>query len=941
MFSAIKAQEVNIPEDTVLNVRQIGYYSQPEYKITSAVSVISGDELPHSFTPNLFDKLNGRLPGLTVTQSSAEPGIVDNTLRVRGTGTYMGVRDPLLVIDGVVYHNRDISGSSAVDYGWRTIISQLAAEEIESVTLLKDASATSVYGQRGANGVLLVTTKRGKISPLKINASAQIGFQQPTRIPEFLDAYNYATLYNEAYRNTNQTNVDFYSQQALEHYKNGDSPSLYPNVNWYKEIIRDLSPVYNINMNFQGGGSTVKYFVLLNYLNNAGLLTNTKGLTETAENSTFERYNIRSNVDIQASNNFSVHATIGLVIEDKLNPYGRNTGDVIYQVQVTPPNAFPVKNPDGSWGGTSTYSNPLANISDRGYWVSNLRNLTSSLKLTEKLDFITRGLSASALIGFNSYHTSYTIKSKEYLYKSLREGADGEPEIAEELGNKGTLTVDEGSYNEWRNVSVQAFLNYNRKFGVHDLEAVAVYTYEDEYYPFDLNHRPGQLQNYRHEGFSSRLNYTLNGRYIAEASLGIQATEIFAKEKRTGYFPSASIGWILSEEDFLKNNRFLRFLKVRTSYGLTGNDRLQSYTANYRFLYLPSYDYAENYFFGKTTTQASGMRQTYLTNPDITWEKEKKFNVGLDANLLGCLDVAFDYFENRRQDILATPARTIPSYAGIPTSYLNLGKTKNHGFEASIAYKGGDNKDFKYYAQLSAWMAKNTLVYQSEEVRLYDYLAREGYPIDQPFYYEATGLYTQEEIDNPEVAKPQWKNVLPGDIKYKDQNGDKIIDQYDVRAFGYTAIPEITMGLNLGFSYKGFDFNTFLAAALNRSVYLSNLYYRPFQGNSGVSKYVLDGRWTEQNPDPNAKFPRLSLTQEQNNYQGSTFWVCNGNFLKMRNLEIGYTFKKIFSAKLSDLRVFVNGSNIFSIDKVKDYDPEAIGGYPAVRTFSLGAKVQF
>jgi len=946
LFSTVLAQEIKITKDSILSkhklIKFIGYDSQPEYKVTSSVSSISGDELSNSFTPNLFDKLIGRLPGLTITQGSAEPGVVNNTLRARGIGTYMGVNDPLLVIDGMVYNNRDISGNPGVDYGWRTIIAQLAPEEIESISLLKDASATAIYGLRGANGVLLVTTKRGKISPLKISISSQMGFQQPTHIPKFLDAYGYATLYNEAYRNTKQTNTDFYNQNALDHYKTGDSPYLYPNVDWYKETVREITPVYNTNMNFRGGNATVKYFVLLSYLGNPGLIKATEGLTATAKNPSFERYNIRSNVDIQVSKEFSANATVGLVVEDKVNPYDRNTSGLFYQLRATPPNSFPVKNPDESWGGNGTFSNPLANISDRGYWSSNLRNLTSSLKLTEKLDFITPGLSVSALIGFNSFHVGYSNRSKEYLYNSLREGVDGKIEIAQHFGNKGTLTANEGLYNEWRNMSVQGFLNYARKFGSHDINVLAVYTYEDEYNTFDISDRTGQLQNYRHEGLGARFNYTLMHRYIAEFSFGSQATEIFAKGKRTGFFPAGSIGWIATDEDFMMDNDLIKFLKLRISYGLTGNDRLQGYTTDYRFLYTAGYNYSENYYFGKTTTQNPGMRQTYLTNPDITWEKENKFNVGFDANILDNMDLSFDYFDNIRYDILASPARTIPSYAGIPTSYLNLGKTKNQGFEASISYKGTVNKDFSYSAQFNASIAKNTLVYQSEEAKLYDYLGREGYPINQPFYYEAIGLYTQEEINDQTVAKPKWKNVLPGDIRYKDQNGDGVINDYDVRAYGFTEIPDITMGLNLGFSYKGFDFNAFLQSALNRSIYLGDIYYRPFQGNSGVSTYVLNNRWTEQNPDQNAKFPRLSLNQEQNNYRGSTFWVRNGDFLKLRNIELGYTFKKILStSSSSDLRVFINGSNLFSIDHVKDFDPEDIDGYPAVRTVSLGAKFSF
>lgn len=337
-----------------------------------------------------------------------------------------------------------------------------------------------------------------------------------------------------------------------------------------------------------------------------------------------------------------------------------------------------------------------------------------------------------------------------------------------------------------------------------------------------------------------------------------------------------------------------------------------------------------------------GIRQSVVGNPNVTWEKEKKFDLGVDVNLWGNLNLSFNYFHNRRNDILCLPGRTLPSYLGLGGSmpYLSIGETKNYGFEAMAMYTGNIGREFNYFAKMTAWMAKNTLVYKSEEIKEYDYLKSEGRAIGKPFRYEAIGYYTQDEINDPEVAKPNWKEVLPGDLRYKDTNNDGVIDENDKNYFGYTDIPEITLGLTLGFEYKNFDFSAFFHAALNRDVYLGGAYYRPFQSNGKISEFALD-RWTSEETASSAKFPRLSLNNEQNNYQESTFWVRNGNFLKLRNVELGYTFKNFIRSFDSNLRVFLNGTNLFSLDHVKDYDPENLGGYPAVRTITLGAKFQF
>lgn len=909
---------------------QLGYDMPEGYNRSSAVSTVKGEELSRSFTPNLINSLVGRLPGLTVTQGSDEAGVVDNTLRARGLGTFQGLKDPLIVIDGFVSQYTDEDGYL------RSLFSQLMPEEIESITLLKDAAATAIYGMRGANGVLLIKTKRGRNQPLKVNFNAQVGFQQAIEMPKFLDSYGYATLYNEAYASANG-GAQYYSAEALDAYKNGTDKYLYPNVDWYDETLRKMAELYKVGLSFQGGNEIAQYFVLLNYMGNSGLMKRTKDMSDNTHNQIYNRYNVRSNVDVNITKNLSAHVTLGIAIEDKKTPggtddMGKNTSDLFTRLETIPANSFPVRNPNGTWGGSSNWSNPLANIVDRGYWTQNSRYINSALRLTEKLDMLLPGLSVSGAISFNSYYLSYFNRYANYEYYSLLgKDAGGNYLYSEPYGKKETITIDDSMSDQWRNTTLEGSLNYDNSFGNHDLHALLLYSYESETY--------GNEQPYVHVGMGANFAYTYAKKYTAEFSMGVQATETFAKGHRTGVFPAGAVSWVISEEDFLKDNDVVKYLKLRTSYGLTGNDQINGDT---RFMYEQEYGEKEGYNIGVANGYIPGYRQLRLANPDISWEKEQKFNIGIETDLWGKLGLSVDYFHNRRAGILCLPNRSIPSYIGAELPYQNIGKTKNQGVEASVMWNDRVGRDFNYYVKADVWASKNKILYMSEEIKAENntHLYKTGHHIDQAYYLEALGYYTQAEIDDPNVAKPTWKEVVPGDLKYKDWNGDGVIDNNDSYPFGYTEIPEITLGLNLGFTYKNFDFSAFFHGVLNRTVYLDANYYKAFQNNGSVSEFAL-GRWTSEDTADKATYPRLSLTNEQNNYRSSTFWARNGNFLKLRDVEVGYTFKDIIPSTHADLRVFANGTNLFAIDDVEGYDSERIGGYPAVRTVSLGVNVQF
>ncbi len=910
---AFSQTETNKADSLIMNkyeiLQEIAFGQQPIYKTTSAISNVEGNILEKTFNPNLHNTLIGVLPGVTVTQSSSEPGVIDNAIRVRGLATYMGSNDPLILVDG-----------------FRSSFSELVTQEIESITVLKDASATAIYGLRGANGVLLVTTKRGVKSPLKISFSSQVGFQQATRLPNYLDSYNFAMLYNEAERNNGIT-TPAYSEDDLNAYRSGNDPYYHPNVDWYNEVLRKVAPIYNINLNFRGGDHIVRYFVLLNYIKNDGLLMRSGNESDNSINETYDRYNVRTNVDVNITKRFSAGVTVGLSVEDRANPYQENTSNLFNTLNYVNPNSFPVYNPNGSFGGNAIFTNPVGDLLETGYWKSNSRTINTALKLTGLLDMITPGLSISGTGAFNSWYIGFSNKYKTYSRYSITPGTDGQPIYSTPYGEDTPLTGDEGQSNQWRNTSLLFSLDYSRIFGLHQIDAMAMYNYEE--------HIIGSEQSYQHVGGGARITYTFDKRYIGEVSFGYQGSENFASGERFGFFPAASIGWIASNEEFLQNSDAVNFLKTRTSYGLTGNDNI----GGRRFMYDEEYNYTADYFFGSMNTTLRGIALQYLANKDITWEKEKKFNIGVDASLFRAWDLSLDYFNNHRYDILSSPDRDIPGYIGAALPLMNVGEVKNQGFEASLRYNGKANQ-VEYFADLKVWYAKNKIIYNSEPVQANDYAYRTGRQINQPYYLIALGFYTQEEINDPKIAKPTWSTVQPGDIRYQDQNGDNIIDGNDWYPVGNTDLPALTAGLTLGAKFRGFDFSALFHAVTQRDVYFSSPYYRAFQGRGKVSE-VAFGRWTPETA-ASATYPRLSATDDQNNFQGSTFWKCDGSFIKLRTIELGYTFKNIIKSNNSDLRVFANGNNLFSIDHVKDSDPEMLsGGYPAVRTLSIGAKLDF
>ena len=903
--------------------RPIAYGVQPAWKVTSAVSSVSGNDLRKNFTTNLGNTLFGRIPGLGVSQGGGEPGNDSPGLRARGINTYGSGRNMLILVDG-----------------YESSYEQLVPDEIETVSLLKDASATAIYGLRGANGVLLITTKRGANSPLVVNFSTQQGFHTASRLPQFLGSYDYARLYNEGLKNDGK--APLYTDADLDAYRTGSDPFFHPNVNWYDQLLKKTAPISSYNLNFKGGNNSFRYFVLLNAVMSNGLYKNTGDMVPESVNSQYSRINFRSNVDINLTKRLSASLTLGGSVEDKSNPGGTTTGGIFNALATLPPNAFPVYNANGTFGGTSALSNPLANLLQTGSYASNGRTLQTNLRFTEQLDMIAPGLSVSAAVSFNNYFRSYSDKTKQYERYSATKGIAGDT-VYTRFGQNTSLVGNEANSDQYRNIIFQGFLNYSKTVGKHDISALLMYN-SDTYTvtnPTIVNNAVESLP-YKHLGGGGRVTYTNSSKYIGEFSFGYMGSEAFPKSRRYGFFPAASVGWIASNESFLSGNNLITYLKLRASYGLTGNDQIGSPN---RYFYEQPYRYSASYFLGTANTQVFGLAEG-VGNPNVSWEKEKKLNIGIELTLAKRLELGLDIFRQDRYDILAAPNSTVPQYIGTTLPLLNQGKVTNSGFEATIRYSNqatgtASAHAFQYMVEASGWYAQNKIVFNSEAIRLNAYQYTTGQAIGQPFGLQALGLF-KDQADIAASPRQIFAPVQPGDIKYKDQNGDGIIDQNDTRPIGNTSVPTLTVSLHSRLQYKGFDLDFLFQGVTGRTAYFGGTLFQAFQNNGQAGPIALN-RWTPETA-ATATYPRLSASNNQNNFLFSDYWQRDGSFIKLRSLELGYTVNSelVKRVKLTNARLFVNGTNLFSLDHMDGYaDPELIGGYPPLRTVSMGIRLQF
>ncbi len=928
--------------NTPIGYENILFETVPTRYITGAVSGVKGNSLEKNFNTEFTKSLFGRVAGLYAAQGSYEPGFGVSQLYVRGINNFGDAQNtPLVVIDGFITN----------DYGLSNALTQLVPEEIESITVLKDAEAAVFFGARAANGVVLVTTRKGIKEGLNVKFSMKQGFMQAQQLPEFLDAYNYALLYNEAQRNDGV--YPQYTMDDLHAYQTKNDPYFHPDVNWYNEVLRKNAPVSAYNLSLQGGNDFVRYFTMANVMNSQGLLKKFGNMDKESVNSDYSRYNFRTNIDMKITDIFSAEFKIGGSIEETSNPHTYSTYSLYNLLARVPPNSFPVYNPDGSWGGNATYSNPYADLISTGFRKTNSRTILSSLKVTADLGQFVKGLKISGVASLNNYFRSGSVKSKSYERFAVSLNTAGDTIYSNPIGQLTSLSGSEETLDQYRNMIFQGFINYDRLFGANALSVIAMMGTDNvvRYAPADESGGPSASSTdpYKHNDGALKVRYVRGNKYILSGTVAYTGSDFFAPGKRYGIFPSASAGWIISEENFLRNHRIVDFLKLRVSYGMTGNDIITTIgTYDSRYGYYPRYG-GQSYYFGTNNGYANGSFLYQTGNEGLTWEKEKQLNLGFDMTLWKNIEMSFDFFNRHRKDILVSSDAKIPLFAGIYIPYLNLGRARNSGFDVSLQYRNASNAPLQFVAGLNLTYYKTKVLYNAEPVQINPHLYATGRRINQPIGYKSLGFYTPEDIekrksDITSIPGVLTETIQAGDIKYADIGGpegkpDGIIDSYDRTAIGNPGLPQIFGGATFGLRYKGFDLDVVFEGAGGNSVALMGNYFAAFQNNGQAGTIALN-RWTPETAST-ATYPRLSAEDNLNNYLYSDFWQRDGSYLKLRSAEIGYTFSHglLEKVRIHSVRLFMNGTNLFSLDGIPYGDPSALTGFPVMRTFTAGLNI--
>lgn len=890
---------------------------------TSAVSVITSESTNKRSAKNIGNSILGQGSGLISLQNSGNYAGINPTFYIRGMQSLDG-NTPLFVVDGI---ERDIQ--------------YISAEEVESVSVLKDAAATALYGYKGANGVVLITTKRGKFNSkeIKVNLDHAINFM--AHKPKFVDAQTYAKAMNEAYANDGFENPR-YTQEEVDAFGSGKYPYLYPNVNWVDETFRNHSVTNMLNASFTGGGEKFKYYALLDLQYDNGFVKNPDTHEGYSTNNKYVKGNLRMNMDMILSKNTTMKVNLlGVLAESNAPGNSAKLWDMVYSL---PSAAFAVKGEDGKWGGNSTWAgtvNPVAQSQDAGYSRNHNRGIYTDLTIRQELPAVLKGLAVQGRIAYDHFSNIYENYSKTYVYGSptVADWLNGEPQLGKAFtgGSESDLGASISTNSFSRRFHIDASADYQNTFGAHSIYSQLKYDYEfsDE---FAIN-----STLYR-QNISWYTHYGLLDRYFLDLALVESGSNRLAPGSKWALSPTVSAAWVLSKENFMKNLNWVDFLKLRASYGIIQTDILPESGWMY---YMQQYQTTGGTYPFNSGFQ-SDFGRTYLdaiATSGLTREKAAKFNVGVDATLFGGLDFSFDGFCQRRSNIWVSTAGKYSSEFGVDAPYEGDGIVDSWGWEASLDYNKqiGDVK-FNIGANIDYY--RSQIKEQDEAPKLYPNLVSTGHRVSQLFGYKAIGFFKdQADID---ASKPQLlgSTPRPGDIKYEDVNGDGQIDTNDKTAIGYSTVaPEIYYNIHLGVEWKGLGVDAMFQGTGRYSGVLSTKsMYKPLVGNTTISQYYYDNRWTPETAST-AKFPALSSTSNANNYNTNTLWMFDRSFFKLRNIEVYYNFPKAMLAKtklLNAAKLYVRGVDLFSFDHLDESDPEVFGATnPLNRSIVAGLSVTF
>lgn len=894
---------------------QMGYgFEKSPDQLTASVDVVYSDELETNSVLDPSESLFGQLSGLTVLQNGGEPWNRKPDMFIRGKGT-LNNSSMLVLVDGF---ERDLSS--------------LSLPEIESVSVLKDGAALAMYGQRGANGVILVTTKRGEYNSFNVDVSFEQGFNMPFRTPEFLNAYDYAMAVNEA--SALDGNPFVYSEYELEDFRNGTQPSFFPDVDWWGETLRDYGTATNFNSSFWGGGESVKYFVSLNYQNERGLFDNTELDDRYNSQMKYDRFNFRTNLDIDLTKTTKFMVNVGGSINGRKEPGARVSG-VMNALYSVPSAAFPIETFNGVWGGTEYYdNNPVALVSSTGMRQPHSREINADGRIIQDLSAWLEGLSAEVAVGYDNDVAYWENKTRDFLYESIavsrnpETGAIADTTVAR-YGSETDLNFSDSFGGQRRHATLYGKVNYETSWGQNELTTSVMYHQ-------DKRVNDGQYNTFLHQNAMASASYAYRNRYFIDGVLSYSGSSVLPEDEHFGIFPALSAGWIVSREDFLKNSGLIDYLKLRASWGMSGNDIMAPN------LYDQGFYSGGGYFFTDNNNNFGGIREGQLPAMGLTYENSVKTNVGLDVELLDHLSLAVDAFYEKRNDILISTNGSVPSLIGVGRAVENVGEVENKGIEASVMWEDQIGA-FSYHVGGNFSFARNEIVEMNEEFKPYDYLKETGNPVGQQFGLETLGFFAdQTDIDNS--PRQLFSEVRPGDVKYKDQNGDNVIDELDIVPMGYAGgYPEIYYASNIGFEFKGFGVDALFQGIANQTLYLNTKsVFWPLRGQNTITTFSAD-RWTPETAGT-ATLPRLSLVENANNYRKNDIWLTSGDYLKLRKLEVYYNFSDQLMSKLNmkSAKLFVRGMNLFSIDKIDVMDPEETGvTYPTLSSYHIGINLGF
>lgn len=890
---------------------------------TSAVSVITSESTNKRSAKNIGNSILGQGSGLISLQNSGNYAGINPTFYIRGMQSLDG-NTPLFVVDGI---ERDIQ--------------YISAEEVESVSVLKDAAATALYGYKGANGVVLITTKRGKFNSKKIKVNLDHAINFMAHKPKFVDAQTYAKAMNEAYANDGFENPR-YTQEEVDAFGSGKYPYLYPNVNWVDETFRNHSVTNMLNASFTGGGEKFKYYALLDLQYDNGFVKNPDTHEGYSTNNKYVKGNLRMNMDMILSKNTTMKVNLlGVLAESNAPGNSAKLWDMVYGL---PSAAFAVKGEDGKWGGNSTWAgtiNPVAQSQDAGYSRNHNRGIYTDLTIRQELPAVLKGLAVQGRIAYDHFSNIYENYSKTYVYGSptVVDWLDGEPQLGKAFtgGSESDLGASISTNSFTRRFHADASADYQNTFGAHSIYSQLKYDYEfsDE---FAIN-----STLYR-QNISWYTHYGLLNRYFLDLALVESGSNRLAPGSKWALSPTVSAAWVLSKENFMKNLNWVDFLKLRASYGIIQTDILPESGWMY---YVQQYQTTGGTYPFNSGFQ-SDFGRTYLdaiATSGLTREKAAKFNAGVDATLFGGLDFSFDGFYQRRSNIWVSTAGKYSSELGVDAPYEGDGIVDSWGWEASLDYNKQIGKvKFNIGANIDYY--RSQIKEQDEAPKLYPNLVSTGHRVSQLFGYKAIGFFKdQADID---ASKPQLlgSTPRPGDIKYEDVNGDGQIDTNDKTAIGYSTVaPEIYYNIHLGVEWKGLGIDAmFQGTGRYTGVLSTKSMYKPLVGNTTISQYYYDNRWTPETAST-AKFPALSSTSNANNYNTNTLWMFDRSFFKLRNIEVYYNFPKAMLAKtklLNAAKLYVRGVDLFSFDQLDESDPEVFGATnPLNRSIVAGLSVTF